>query len=452
MRQAIHAAGPVLLAALLLVFGNGLLGTLTSLRLASESSTLIAGIATSAYFAGQMAGAIYGQRTLRAVGHIRAFAAFAVIGAAAATLQPLLEVGWTWALLRFVYGVAVVVMFLAMESWLNASVANEARGSVFSVYMTSVYCGLAVGQAPVAMLDLGAATGFSIASICVMLAAVPMCLTARAQPALDNDRPLSVWRIFTGSPAGAVAAVACGAFTGCLLGLGPIYAQAIGLSDTGVATFMACFLLSGLIASWPLGKLSDRVDRRSVILVAVFAIAGAGGAGALVDQQNLTLAYSLAAIFGFFSLPIYSIAVAHANDVMAGESPVATASGMIVAFGAGALAAPLVVAWLMATFSAAALPASMAGIAAATVIVLLARIAAKPTMPAEDKIAHQSLPRTTALAYALDPWAAASADDEPGTADAMSTTMPMDEADEHGWRDAWFTAEVGEAKDDTKPE
>lgn len=451
MRQAIDAAGPVLLAALLLVFGNGLLGTLTSLRLASESSTLIAGVATSTYFAGQMIGAIYGQRTLRAVGHIRAFAAFAAIGAAAATLQPLLEIGWSWVVLRFVYGFAVVVMFIAMESWLNATVSNEARGSVFSCYMTFVYSGLAIGQAPVAMLDLGAATGFSIAAICVLLASVPMCLTARAQPALDDDQPLSVWRIFTGSPAGAVAALACGAITGSLLGLGPVYATAIGLSDTGVATFMACFLLSGLVASWPLGRLSDKIDRRIVMVAATFAIAGAGAAGALADEQNLTLAYGLAVIFGFCGLPIYSLAVAHANDVMAGESPVATAGGMIIAFGAGALAAPLVVAWLMTTFSAAALPASMAAVAIATAVLLLARMASNPTMSAEDKIAHQSLPRTTAVAYALDPWSAASDAAEAVGDDKAPAITLADDTEEHGWRDAWFSAEEDETNSDPKP-
>ena len=423
MRQAIDAAGPVLLAALLLVFGNGLLGTLTSLRLSSEGSTLIAGVATSTYFAGQMAGAVLGQRTLRAVGHIRAFAAAAAVAAAAATLQSMLDIGWSWAALRFVFGFAVIVMFLTMESWLNATVWNEARGSVFSVYMTAVYCGLAAGQAPVAILDLGAATGFGIAAMCIMLASVPMSLTARAQPALEDDRPLTVWRIFKGSPTGAIAAIASGALTGCGLGLGPVYAAGIGLSDTGVATFMACFLMAGLVASWPLGRLSDKVDRRIVVLAAAFAIAGAGLAGALADRQNLALAYGLAMIFGFFGLPLYSLAVAHANDVMAGESPVATAGGMIVAFGAGALATPLVVSWLMTEFSDAAFPASIGVVAAATAVVTLARMASNPTLPPEEKSAHLPLPRTTAVAYSLDPWSSTE-DVEAAAEDPAPSTSP----------------------------
>lgn len=448
MRQAIDAAGPVLLAALLLVFGNGLLGTLTSLRLSSEGSTLIAGVATSTYFAGQMAGAIFGQRTLRAVGHIRAFAAAAAIAAAAATLQPMLDIGWSWALLRFVFGFAIIVMFLSMESWLNATVWNEARGSVFSVYMTAVYCGLALGQAPVAWLDLGAATGFSIAAMCIMIASVPMSLTARAQPALDDDSSLSVWRIFQGSPTGAIAAVASGALTGCGLGLGPIYASSVGLSDTGVATFMACFLLAGLTASWPLGRLSDKVDRRIVILAAAFAIAGAGLAGALADRQNLALAYGLATIFGFFGLPLYSLAVAHANDVMAGESPVATAGGMIVAFGAGALATPLAVSWLMTSVSVAAFPACIGVVAIVTAFVTLMRMAANPTLPPEEKAAHMPLPRTTAVAYALDPWSAADEMDNVEGVAASSSPPEPDDAAEPGWRDAWFSPEEGEQQKD----
>ncbi|MGZ0188810.1 MAG: MFS transporter, partial [Alphaproteobacteria bacterium] len=196
MRQAIDAAGPVLIAALLLVFGHGLLATLTSIQLAnSDNATLLAGIAASAFFGGQMAGAIYGQRTLRSVGHIRAFSAFAALAAVVALLQPLLGIGWNWVLLRFLFGFGVVVMFLAMESWLNATVRNEARGSVFSMYMAIVYGGMAIGQGPIAILDMTASIGFTIAAICVMLASVPMSLTARAQPALDDDDPLSLRRI-----------------------------------------------------------------------------------------------------------------------------------------------------------------------------------------------------------------------------------------------------------------
>lgn len=453
MRQAIDAAGPVLIAALLLVIGSGLLGTLTSLYLAHEAGAAwLAGVAASAYFAGQMAGAVYGQRSLRAVGHIRAFAAFSAVAAAAAILQPMLGVGWGWVALRFVFGFGVVVMTLSMESWLNATVWNEARGSVFSVYMIAVYAGLALGQAPVAALDITAATGFNLAAICVILASVPMSLTARAQPALEDDKPLSIWRIFAASPTGALCALASGALIGSVVGLGPVYARSVGLDESGVATFMAVFLLAGLVSSWPLGRLSDRIDRRIVILAIAFALAGAGAAGALAERQNLVLAFGLAGIFGLCALPLYSLAVAHANDVMAAESPVATAGGMIVGFGLGALAAPLAVSALMDVASAAAFPAAMGAIALVTAVFVLIRMGASPPLPVEDKTPHQPLPRTTAVAYALDPWSASeeeAEEDAPAVESAPDQAETGDEEEEPGWRDAWFTPEPDEDQPDS---
>lgn len=465
MRQAIEAAGPVLIAALLLVFGNGLLGTLTSLRLTSDTGAAwLAGIATSAYFGGQLLGAIYGQRTLRTVGHVRTFAAFAAIAASVALLQPMLGLGWAWIALRFVFGFGVVVMILTMESWLNASVRNEARGSVFGVYMIAVYGGLALGQAPVAFMDLSSPIGFSIAAICIMLATLPMSLTARAQPAIDDEKPLSIWRIFAASPTGAVSAVASGALIGCGIGLGPVYANAVGLTDSGVAAFIVTFLVAGLIASYPLGRLSDRIDRRIVILAISFALAGAGAAGALAAAQSPVLAFGLAAIFGLCALPLYSLAVAHANDVMEGESPVATAGGMIVGFGVGAMAAPGAVSIVMDATSAAAFPAIMGAIALATAIVVLARMSANPAKARGDKTPYQPLPGTTSVVYELDPWAAAEEEDSTESVSALKAAASstgetvgetvgktlgdsVDETASVGWSDAWFSPNDDEPLD-----
>lgn len=440
MRQAIDAAGPVLIAALFVVFANGMIGTLTSLRLSEMTGAWLAGAGASAYFAGQMVGAIWGQRTLRAVGHIRAFAAFAAVAAAAASLQTMIDAGWAWVAIRFVFGFGVVVMILCMESWLNATVWNEARGSVFSVYMIAVYGGLALGQAPVAFPEFAAASGFTVAAICVMLASVPMSLTAHAQPALDDEKPIPIWRIFRASPTGGFCAVASGALTGCGMGLGPVYADAVKLSEAGVATFMATFVISGLVASWPLGRLSDKIDRRIVIIAIAFALAGAGAAGALSSRQSLVLAYGLAVIFGMCALPLYSLAVAQANDILAGESPVATAGGMIAGFGVGALAAPLAVSALMSVTGPLAFPAAMGAVALATAVFVLVRLAAEPIRPIDDKAAHQVLPRTTAVAYALDPWTAADEPEEDPSAPAPAATNDAEsEGEEPGWRDAWFS-------------
>ncbi|MGZ0188809.1 MAG: MFS transporter, partial [Alphaproteobacteria bacterium] len=136
-----------------------------------------------------------------------------------------------------------------------------------------------------------------------------------------------------------------------------------GLSESGVAAFMVVFLLAGLFASWPLGRLSDKVDRRIVIVAITFALAGAGAAGALAAQENFVLTFGLAAIFGLCALPLYSLAVAHANDVLEEHSPIATAGGMLIGFGFGAMAAPAAISFLMEQTSPAAFPALIGVIA-----------------------------------------------------------------------------------------
>lgn len=453
MRHAVEAAGPVLIAALLLVIGNGLLGTLTSLRLAEASgSAWMAGVVASAFFGGQMIGGVYGVRTLRAVGHIRAYAAFAAFAAIAAMLLPLLGAGWSWVALRFVFGVAIVGMFLAMESWLNATVRDDARGAVFSMYMVAVYGGLAVGQGPIAWLGPQFAVGIQMAAICVILSSVPITLTARAQPALDTMQTVSIFRIFRLSPTGGICAITAGALIGGGLGLGPVYAQAIGLDEAAVAAFMATFLIAGLVVSWPLGWLSDRIDRRLVIVAILFALAAAGAVGALTATGSQIVVFGLAAIFGICALPTYSLAVAHANDVMAGISPVATASGMLVGFGAGAMASPALIALAMDMVGAGAFPAALGLMALATGTFVVFRIKANEQPPADEKTPHHPLPRTTSMAYALDPWTAPEpAAEAPAAGDGGDGELAGDPASDPasepapdpppGWRDAWIAPE-----------
>ncbi|HKK30489.1 MAG TPA: MFS transporter, partial [Alphaproteobacteria bacterium] len=266
------------------------MSTILSVRLAQlEASAQVTGLITTAYFLGQVAGSRLGHRLMARSGQIRGFSAMAAVASMSILLVPLVPDPLAWIVLRFIAGVALVLAFLVMESWLNMSADNTTRGSVFGAYMVVVYLGMTGGQGLLGVLDIASFEAFSIAGMLAMAAILPLALTQRAQPELPPPVRLRLIDLVRISPVGIAAAVASGALTGAMFGLFPFFAADAGLQGGQIATFMAAVVGGGLVLNWPLGRLSDVFDRRLIIGVAAIAIASASAVIALVDRSLTTL-------------------------------------------------------------------------------------------------------------------------------------------------------------------
>jgi len=339
----------LLLGATLLLAGNGLQSTLLPMRAQLETfSNLSIGVMGSAYFLGFVGGCLLTNRLVSRVGHIRVFAAMVAGASAVPLIHVLIIDDFVWWVLRAATGFCIAALFLVIESWLNEKAENRTRGSIFSIYTTLNYAAITVGQLLITVYDPAYFPLFAIAAVLVSLAAIPVALTGAAAPAPLSEvtlRPLYLLRL---SPVGVIGVAAIGMSNGAFWSLGPAFAGGIGLSTTEIAIFMSVTVVGGALSQWPFGKLSDRVDRRIIIIAGSIMAALAGVGIYLASGWSQAAIPALAFAFGVFSFPVYALSVAHVNDFITTESFVEVTSGLLLMNGIAAVLGPLIAASTMA--------------------------------------------------------------------------------------------------------
>lgn len=354
MRSVLPTLVALLLGYALMQTGNTLQGTLLSVRGSIEQFTPTQiGAVGSAFWGGIVIGSLYAGRVIQQVGHTRTFAALAAVAASTALLHLLVISPAVWIAARALTGFCFAGLFIVVESWLNASASAQTRGQVLSVYgMTGLIAGIG-GQM---LLPAGDPYGyrlFCFVAILICLALVPTALSRATAPAhAVSDTKINLMQLYRQSPFGVVAAVLCGVTTSSFFALGPIWAQERGLDTAEIAIFMACGTLGGFATTYPLGWLSDRMDRRHVIIGA--SAMAAGILLALIHFVPLTvpvwLVFVYVAIFGGSVIPTYSIVTAHVNDMVKPGEFVAAAGGLLILQGMGATIGPIISGMAMTEF------------------------------------------------------------------------------------------------------
>lgn len=351
MITALAPVAALLLSVAMLLMGNGLQSTLLPLRAGIEAfSPLQIGVLGSAYFVGFALGCWRGAIVVRRAGHIRAFAAVVAIASTSALIHALVQQPVLWWFIRLLTGGCIAILFMIIESWLNERATNETRGTVFSAYSAINLAMIAAGQALLATGEPGGFPLFLMASILVSLSAVPVALTRSASPAPIDRIDVRIGKLFRLSPVGFFGCLMVGMANGAFWSLAPLFAQESGGgAGTGfVATFVGISVAAGAAGQWPLGLLSDRMDRRKVI-VAAAVLAGLSGL-ALALFGGVSQGIMLLAVFGFgmFAFPLYALCVAHANDFVGADSFVEAAGGLLLTWAAGAVVGPIVASAIIA--------------------------------------------------------------------------------------------------------
>lgn len=350
MTAALLPVAALLLSVALLLMGNGLQGTLLPVRAQLESfSTLDIGVLGSSYFLGFAAGCFLGPYLVRRVGHIRTFTAVVSLASTIALAHALLINPILWWLLRALTGFCFAVLYMVIESWLNEKSTNENRGFVFSVYTIINLTVITIGQM---MLTIGSPTSFAVfavASILVSLAALPVALTRAPAPAPIATVKIRIRHLFECSPVGFSGAIAVGVANGSFWALGPVFAQdnKFVSGTTGVAIFMSIAVIAGAIGQWPLGRLSDKIDRRKVIVIACVgaALSGVGMSAFAGNWEYAMFLFSF--LFGLFAFPLYALSAAHMNDSVESGGFVEASSGLLLLYAGGAILRPMLAASAM---------------------------------------------------------------------------------------------------------
>ena len=403
MLLAIQPVRSLLLSIFMLMAGSGFLATLISLRLnRAGSGTMTIGIVATAYFGGLIIGSLRAGGIVRRVGHIRAFAAFVALLSASTLSYALWTQPLFWMLLRLIDGICVAGVFVCLESWLNDRAEPEMRGSVLAAYMVALYSGQAIGQ-----LLLGAsgdlpAIPFQIASILISLAIIPLCLTRSSAPAPVEASAFSLRSLLAASPLGAWGAVATGLMLGAFYGMAAVHVRRLGLDLAETARFMMIVILGGVALQWPLGRLSDRHDRRRVI-VGSFAVAALTSAALSMIGGGGLLLMSLGALFGGLSFALYPLCVAHCNDRLLETERVAASGRLVLLYSIGAALGPVLAAGFMTAAGTGGLFLFIACCAGLAMMVGLWRQRASEPVPDQYQQEFQIMPRTTPMAALLDP-------------------------------------------------
>ncbi|MXP42568.1 MFS transporter [Altererythrobacter soli] len=405
MLSAVSSVRSLLLAIFMLMSGAGFMATLLGVRLErAGSSALTVGIVGTAYFLGLVLGSTKAGLLVARVGHIRAFAAFVSLFSASTLSYALFRDPIFWASLRLIDGLCVAGVYVCLESWLNERAQEGSRGSVLAAYMIALYLGQAAGQFLLNISDVKPSLPFIAASILISVSAIPIALTRIDAPSLPSSETLSMRALYAISPLGVVGAALTGAMLGAFYSLGAVYARRLGMELSLIAVFMSTVIFGGVALQWPLGILSDRFDRRRVIVIAFAGTLLAGLATALTREPGLPL-LAFGALFGGLSFALYPLCVAHANDHLLPDQRVAASGGLVLTYSAGAAAGPLVAAVFMTAAGTAGLFLFISTCAGAALLFGIWRQALTPPVPAEQQQTYQILPRTTPVSAALDPLA-----------------------------------------------
>jgi MFS family permease len=389
---------PLLIAAGILLGGNGLQGTLIALRGAQEGfSPATIGFMGTAYFGGFLLGCVFITRIMRAVGYVRSFSALAAIASAGTLLLVLIIDPLFWSAMRFTTGFCFAGLFTVMEAWMNSSVQNHDRARVLALYR---------------MVDIGSVTGaqflipvfgpegftiFAIMSIMITLSLVPVTLGDRSNPTAPEEVKLDLARVWRISPLASIGCIAVGLTNSSFRSLSPVYAEQIGMSVTDVVTFVSIGIIGGALIQYPLGHLSDLWDRRRILLIttsgamiAALALVFWAGTGPLAN-------FALVFIFGSFAMPLYSLSAAHANDRADKGEFVLVNAALMMFYSFGAIGGPVVAASFMQRFGPHWLFIFCATVYAIFILIIVYRMQARAAVPASRRGRFTALLRTSTI-------------------------------------------------------
>ena len=335
------------LGLLLLMLGNGLQGTLLGLRGAIEGfdASTMAWV-MSAYFAGFLFGSRMAAHLIQRVGHVRVFAALASLISAGFILYAAVPDPVAWAATRFVVGFCFSGVYVVCESWLNDASTNETRGKTLSLYMITQMVGIVAAQGVVNLADAGSYALFVTMSVLVSVSFAPILLSATPAPVFQGTKPMTLRQLFRVSPLGCVGMFFMGAVFAGMFGMAAVFGSEKGLSVADISLFVAVIYVGGMVLQYPIGWLSDRMDRRRLITMICIS-----AALVMIPAAILAGNYSVLLVAGFvlggLSNPLYALLIAYTADYLEPEDMAAASGGLMFINGSGAVLGPFIVGAMM---------------------------------------------------------------------------------------------------------
>lgn len=388
----------------ILALGNGFLMTLVPIRATLEGfSPEIIGYLTAAYFAGILIGAMQINKVIEGVGHIRAFAFFASIFSILTLLQGIFVYPSVWIVLRFLFGLSMAGIFITIESWLLVKSSVKMRGMALSIYMTAFYAAQAASQLFLGIFDLKSLYPFCFIVILAALSVLPLTITKTKAPIVEEHSVLSPWKLFKISPFALISAVFSGLILGPIYGLLPVYAQELNYTISQISWIMGSVIFGGLVFQWPIGAISDKIDRRKVLLYSSFFVSLLVIFVCIFPQISFFNFIIFSICFGGFCFVLYPLSVSHACDLVESKDIAATTGAVLLCYGIGCIIGPILASYGMRLYGGIALFYFIFVSSVILFLIALFRVLVKGQVPKDEKVPYSNMPRTTPMASELDP-------------------------------------------------
>lgn len=436
MISVIGNAWPLLLGMMFLMVGNGMQGTMMGVRGDIEGfSTLNLSLITSAYFLGFLGGSRMAPGIIRRVGHVRIFAALGSFVSAALILYPAVTDPAAWILLRIVVGFCFSGLYVTAESWLNNATSNETRGQTLSLYMIVQMAGIVAAQGLLNVADPAGWMLFVIPSVLVSISFAPILLTVSQAPTFETTKNMTLKELYGFSPLGFVGMFLLGSIFAAQFGMSAVYATQIGLSVGEISIFISSIFVGAMLLQYPIGFMSDRMDRR-LLIIGVSVVGGvAAGAGFMFSAEFWALCLS-AFILGGMSNPLYALLIAYTNDYLEPEDMAAASGGFLFVNGLGAVGGPVLIGWIMTTYGADAFWLVIVVLMFAVALYGIYRMTQRVSLYVEEAEEYEPVPyapvtaagTATVAEVALEYYAEGDADEDPEfDADASSLVFDHEE-------------------------
>lgn len=341
----------LLISTFFLMAGAGLQGILLPVRGSIEGwSTYEIGLLGTGYAVAFTVGCLLVPKIVRSAGHVRTFSSLCALLAIGVLLLAMIVHPIAWILIRGIAGFALAGSYMIIESWLNERVTNESRGRVFSLYMIVSMAAMMGGQYIMPLSDPALQTPFMICAILFALAVIPTALSRAPSPKPLTTTSLDLPTIYRNSPAAAVGVFLAGVLSGAWNNMSPVFGERLGFSTIDIATLLSATMAGGIVFQYPLGRISDRMDRRYVMVVAGLIGVAVSAVALLAAPESPLPLFAIAFVIGGVIYPAYSLTVAHANDYARPQDFVKVSGGLLILYGFGTMGGPLFAAWLMETY------------------------------------------------------------------------------------------------------
>ncbi len=330
---------------LMLMVGQGLQGTLLGIRATFEGFlSLQIGLVMSSYYGGMLLGAAFSPQLVRHYGHVRVFAAMASLASIGVLIYPVFIDWRVWFIMRMLHGYAMTSLYVVAESWLNNLAQNATRGRLLSFYMLVQYAGLVFGNLTLNLASPESFLLFTLVSILVSLALIPMMLSEVHGPYMASPSKMPLGQLYRASPLGIVGIFLTGLLLSLFFGMGAVLGSRMGLSSFQISIMVSLYMVGGFGAQWPVGVLSDRLDRRGMMLL----VLGVGCLAVVLCLIGMAdgffwLFYTGCFVFGCSTLPLYSLVVAHANDFLENDQMVSASGTLYIMASLGSFLGPILV-------------------------------------------------------------------------------------------------------------